>query len=280
MSFFNWAVERERNNCKTILVSQKKYVPKIEVRMAIQPYGVGAIKSYYPHGIEKKGHLFSLHGGGLIAGSIEQNENFCLMLTEQGYTVHSIEYPLIPEVTFERQVASVCDMIAHVSSLIKDEPKYLIADSAGCLLGLVVNALLSEEGYWMRDYFGYKSENNICHFNGIWFNCPLFETVGFNKVGIFMAKGLYGKNPAYKKFLRKPYKYFVEYLPKKVVIVTSPQDDLKKQAMKLFWEKTDSSIYFGERKNKKHNHDWNILYPDLDEWTINMNAEVLRKLTK
>lgn len=277
MSFFSWAVKRERKNCKEILLSQEDYIPKIKINMSIQPYGVGSIKSYFPVGVERKGHIINLHGGGLIAGSIEQNKNFCLMLAEQGYVIHAIEYPLIPEVTFERQIGSVCDMIIHLNSLIGEEKKYLVADSAGCLLAIIVNALLSD-GVWMQEYFNYKSSKSAIYFDGMWLNCPLFETVGFNKVGIFMAKGLYGKKPAYKKLLKNPYNYFAEYLPKNTVFVISPHDSLRKQAFKMM--QVSNSLYIGDKYKKNHNHDWNVIYPNIDEITIRINMEALREMTK
>ncbi len=272
MSFFDWAVQRERKNCESILAKQKRHQPKTLQMFQIKDYG----KVYVPQEREIAGHIFNIHGGGLIAGSIKQNDNFCKWLADQGYEVHAIEYPLIPEARFVDQVASICSTIED--NWPQDgKPAYLIADSAGCILALIVNAILSE-GCFMADDFGYKVHNLPCFFDGVWLNCPLFETVGFNEVGIFMSRGLYGKNPSYKRYLKNPYEWFGDYLPNNTIIIASKRDKLCKQAEKM-WRTLGCSIGYGCAWVDSHIHDWNILYPHLDEWTEDLNRWALTCLS-
>ena len=272
MSFFEWAVKRERENCAAIVASQNEYTPIVDVNIIHN----GNVITYVPEAVEIKGHIFNIHGGGLIAGTCEQNDPFCKWLADRGYEVHAIEYPLIPEVRFVDQVGYVCSTIEN--NWPQDgKPIYLVADSAGCLLALIANAILSD-GCFMADDFEYKTSNLPCVFDGVWLNCPLFETVGFNEVGIFMSRGFYGKHPAFKRYLQNPYKWFGEYLPDNTVIIASKNDKLEKQAVKMF-QTIDCSLGYGSKWNKEHDHDWNVLYPYMDDWTTGLNDWALHCLS-
>ena len=264
MSFFEWAVQRERKNCANILEKQEWHRPNTLYMVDIKDYG----KIYTPQNGEIHGHIFNIHGGGLIAGSTNQNRFFCQWLTDRGYEVCAIEYPLIPEVNFVDQVGFVCSTIENNWPQ-DNKPIYLIADSAGCLLALIANAILSE-GCFMAHDFEYKINNLPCSFDGLSLNCPLFETVGFNEVGIFMSRGLYGKNPAFKKYLKNPYEWFGEYLPNTTVIIASQHDKLERQARKMF-QTINCSLGYGSKWIDEHTHDWNVLYPYMDDWTMDLN---------
>ena len=272
MNFFEWAVQRERQNCANILKKQEWHKPNTLQMIQYKDYG----KVYIPQEGELHGHIFNIHGGGLIAGSTDQNRMFCQWLADRGYEVHAIEYPLIPEVRFVDQVGYVCSAIENHWPQ-DGKPVYLVADSAGCLLALIANAILSD-GCFMADDFEYKTSNLPCVFDGVWLNCPLFETIGFNEVGIFMSRGLYGKHPAFKRYLQNPYKWFGEYLPDNTVIIASKNDKLEKQAVKMF-QIIDCSLGYGSKWNKEHDHDWNVLYPYMDDWTTGLNDWALHCLS-
>ena len=272
MGFFEWAVQRERQNCANILDKQDLHKPNTLQLVNFKDYG----KVYIPQEGELRGHIFNIHGGGLIAGSTNQNRYFCQWLADRGYEVHAIEYPLIPEVRFVEQVGYVCSTIENHWPQ-DGKPVYLVADSAGCLLALIANAILSD-GCFMADDFEYKVSNLPCVFDGVWLNCPLFETVGFNEVGIFMSRGLYGKHPVFKRYLQDPYKWFGEYLPDNTVIIASKYDKLEKQATKMF-QTINCSLGYGSKWNKEHDHDWNVLYPYMDDWTIGLNDWALHCLS-
>lgn len=279
MNFFEWAVQRERENCWNIVKNQKQYCPSIPISETIQNYEKGHVKIYKPENDKVLGHIFNIHGGGLIAGSVAQNRNFCLWLAEHGYAVYAIEYPLIPEVTFEEQVRNICNVILLLSEDIHGW-KYLVADSAGCLLGLVVNAILSADGHWMTEYFGFNLNNyRPCYFNGVWLCSPMIETIGFNKIGIFMAKHYYGgkgwKTKPFIRFLKKPYDWFLEYLPCHTVITSSKKDELYKQSKKL-WKKLKCAFIF--ESGKEYEHDWNVIDPFRDIKTKSLNEFALQEM--
>lgn len=278
MGFFEWAIKREREKCTNIILSQNLYSPSTKIRCEVQKYGEESrnfITTYIPEN-ESKGHIVNIHGGGLIAGNVNQNFQFGLWLADHGFTVHLVEYRLIPEVSFEEQIIDVCRAIECLSSQMKDKKKYLIADSAGCHLALIANAIYNNEEVQID--FGYTPKEEI-YFDGVWFNSPMFETTGFNEIGIFMAKHFYGKKwwkKSYADYLIDPYITLGKYLPVNIWITTSKVDDLNKQAKRAFklWRSHLKCMY-----GDKYVHDWNILYPEIDDETIRMNLSVLEGMT-
>ena len=275
MSFFEWAVKRERENCAAIIASQNEYTPIVDINIIHN----GNVITYVPEAVEIKGHIFNIHGGGLIAGTCEQNDPFCKWLADRGYVVHAIDYPLLPEVSFTDQVYAVCNAIWSTLPQTHDYPRYLIADSAGCLLAVIVNAIFHPDVYWhitndfeCDDFY----EGNI-EFDGVWLNCPMLETIGFNEFGLFMAKHCFGKNPRYKSYLKDIYDELCCYLPETTVVIASHNDKLKKQAETIF-QMYSCSLGYGARTREEHNHDWNVLNPMLDNWTANLNDWAMRCL--
>lgn len=268
MNFFEWAVKRERENCAAIVASQNEYTPTADITIIRD----GCIITYMPEAMSIKGHIFNIHGGGLIAGTCEQNDPFCKWLADLGYVVHAIDYPLLPEVDFEDQLFAICHDIKKTLPQTEGHRKYLIADSAGCLLAVIVNAIFHPDVHWhITDDFGCSDfyDTNI-EFDGVWLNCPMLETVGFNEFGLFMAKGCFGKKPRYKMYLKDIYEDLCCYLPESTVVIASKHDKLEKQAEKLF-QYYSCSLGYGARTREEHNHDWNVLNPMMDDWTIGLN---------
>ena len=171
----------------------------------------------------------------------------------------------LSEAFFETYDAAEDAALYHISCSLSGTETILMNDPFEC-------------EYSLDDEFEYKISNLPCVFDGVWLNCPLFETVGFNEVGIFMSRGMYGKNPAYKKYLRDPYGWFGEYLPDNTVIIASKKDKLNKQASKMF-QSIACSIGYGSAWIDDHVHDWNVLYPYMDDWTTSLNVWALRCMT-
>lgn len=278
MGFFEWAVKRERKKCANIILNQDLYSPLTKLQCEVQRYGEESrnfITTYVPEG-ESKGHIVNIHGGGLIAGNVNQNFQFGLWLADRGFTVHLVEYRLIPEVNFEEQVADVCRAIEYLRPQMENKKKYLVADSAGCYLALIANAIYNNVEAQIN--FGYTPMEEV-YFDGVWFNSPMFETTGFNEIGIFMAKHFYGKKwwkKVYADYLIDPYMTLGRFLPMNIWITTSKVDKLNKQAKRAFkfWRSNLKCMY-----GDKYSHDWNVLYPIMDDETIRMNLSSLEGMT-
>lgn len=275
MGFFEWTIQRERQNCANIVKSQGLHEPNTLQTIQHKDYG----KVYIPQESELHGHIFNIHGGGLISGTTEQNKPFCQWLADCGYIVHAIEYPLIPEARFVDQVHFICKAIKE--NWPQDgKPVYLVADSAGCLLAVIVNAIFHPDvhKHIVKDFQCEEFYLTNLQFDGVWLNCPMLETIGFNEFGIFMARSCFGKKPDYKCYLRKVYFELCLYLPKTTVVIASKYDKLEKQAVKLF-QTIGCSLGYGSKDNEKHTHDWNVIYPYMDNWTITLNVWALNCLS-
>lgn len=291
MGFFENAVSQERLKCEKLVASQTSpYQPKHKILCREHIWGSDGRQAVYGYspilqdGEFFHGYIFNIHGGGLISGSVEQNNDFCLWLADQGYTVYAIEYRLIPEVDFLTQLNDICDAIDTFYEANYDCPYYLIADSAGCHLALIVNALFSNHrGNGIRDSFGIHPIQYI-DFDGVWLNSPMIQTTGFNKIGIFMAKYFYGekwKYMGYSPYLKYPYDYLLRYLPQTIVITSSKKDDLYGQAKKAYKRLKGLGKYvkFFYSNMKEHPHDWNVLWPEKDDETTIINSVAFGFLT-
>lgn len=288
MSFITMAAEIERKKCCEIINRQKasEWITESECRVA--SYGSEYrqyIRAFYPIDRKIKGYVIDIHGGGLIAGEIAQNAGFADWLVHEGYVVFLIEYRLIPEVKFKDQLEDILTAFNFIQTAVShypDRPFYLVADSAGCHLALFANAM-NGEGDMLAADFGINITHNLT-FKGVWFNAPMFETTGFNKIGIFLAKHYYGRNwqtKSFAPFLKNPECLF-KFLPDNIVIITSHGDkQLKSQAFKA-WQQMDyilrhgPSLGFGR---EFHEHDWNVLDPTRDKITIGINKWALAVMT-
>lgn len=289
MSFLDFAVQRERKNVEKIISQQKSIRLDNVVSQSFLYYGAPQHRRNFIHvfkpvsiDVEIKGIIVDIHGGGLIAGSVEQNRNFCTWAANKGYVVYSIEYRLIPEVDFITQLCDICNALTAIKEHKKkfeNKPVYMCADSAGALLGLITLGITSEKDDQVALDFGILATDTF-HFDGAWFQSPLFETTGFNKIGLFMAKHYYGKNwkkQDFAKYLQNPYQTLRFYLPEWVVITTSDSDDLYYQAVTA-QRNWCSKTFIYSSSFIDHYHDWSVLEPKRDEYTVEMNEWALKTL--
>lgn len=238
--FFNWAVERERKHVANILCNQPAYhTDHKNVYVHIEYWTMDTkdpsrcVHIYEPE--ESNGcSIVNIHGGGLIAGNVMQNHNFCMFLAEQGFTVYALEYRLIPGVTFANQVEDICSGLRWVCGRLHNTKNFLVADSAGCLLAL----------------FGLTFYGEL--FYGAWFNSPMFE------VHPLMRRGTLGKKwraSIQGAGLEDPYSYFKYVVPRKVWITHTVNDSTKKQAFKAakMWKDVRYEVF------DHGDHDYNVI---------------------
>ncbi len=87
-----------------------------------------------------------IHGGGFTYGYKELNRNFCLHLADQGFAVFSVNYRLIPAVSFADQLEDIATAFRWIAEHLGDYPVdprsvFITGDSAGATLGLYSAAL-------------------------------------------------------------------------------------------------------------------------------------------
>lgn len=114
---------------------------------------MGLSMNIYKQSIGFKGPrpiIIDVHGGGLIAGRKEQNQNLCLTLAQHGYLTFAPDYRLVPETDIFGQISDVLEAISMVADI---APTYggdlnnvfVVADSAGAFLASMAMVVLKEE---------------------------------------------------------------------------------------------------------------------------------------
>ena len=120
---------------------------------------------FYPKGTKQSDKLpvvIDIHGGGWMYGDKDLNEYYCLSIADRGYTVFSISYRLVPDVTVNEQLQDVAEALKWISENMKnypaDESKILLTgDSAGGQLSAYSAVLLQSEE--LREKFGVVDGN-------------------------------------------------------------------------------------------------------------------------
>lgn len=238
--FFDWAVRRERDHCAKILANQPEYHTNHKnVYVHIEHWTMDAkdpCKSVYVYEPEHNNgcSIVNIHGGGLIAGTVHQNHPFCMSMAEQGFTVYALEYPLIPEVSFKKQVACIENGLRWVCGRLSKTKNFIVADSAGCLLAL----------------FGLSVYGDL--FDGAWFNSPMFE------IHPLMKRHVLGKDwdkDVSSLAFKDTYSYFQYIVPKNIWITSTAHDSTGNQALKAVkaWKNIRYKVFdHGE-------HDYNVI---------------------
>lgn len=143
---------------------------------------MGLSMNIYKQSIGFKGPrpiIIDVHGGGLIAGRKEQNQNLCLTLAQHGYLTFAPDYRLVPETDIFGQISDVLEAISMVADI---APTYggdlnnvfVVADSAGAFLAsmaitLKFDQIITKQGVYYgnqthRKYqwhvqIGYRSDS-------------------------------------------------------------------------------------------------------------------------
>lgn len=121
---------------------------------------------YYPEGIlpnEGLPVIIDIHGGGWMYATKDLNEYYCMELARKGYTVFSISYRLVPDVTVNEQIQDCSSALKWISDNMSDYPAnpetvMLTGDSAGGMLSSYEAVLNQSEE--LREIFG-TCETNL-----------------------------------------------------------------------------------------------------------------------
>jgi len=103
---------------------------------------------YYPEGTDKAlPTIIDIHGGGWMYGNKELNKKYCMHLATRGFTVVNINYHLVQEKRFPRQLQDIFAALNWVYDNAKDyyidlNRVFLTGDSAGGHLASMTMALM------------------------------------------------------------------------------------------------------------------------------------------
>ncbi|MBQ7227293.1 MAG: alpha/beta hydrolase [Clostridia bacterium] len=191
-----------RNDAK---IEKQKTLPRGVVEFANIPYDetsgkFGLLDVYAPSsGRTDLPVIIDVHGGGFFYGNKELNKRFCYALVLRGFVVVSVNYRLVPKVTFDKQV---CDVVKAMQWVERNARKYggdpnrlsLSGDSAGACLALMACAVTYSEK--VRASFG--AEKVLTRPRSLFFQSGMFD-LRKKGTGLRLAKYAYGRGFMYKK---------------------------------------------------------------------------------
>lgn len=108
---------------------------------------------YYPQGTsasDKLPVIIDIHGGGWMYATKDLNEYYCRALADRGFTVFSMSYRLVPDVTVNEQIQDVAFALKWIHDNMSSYPCdgeniMLTGDSAGGQLSVYSAVLLQSE---------------------------------------------------------------------------------------------------------------------------------------
>lgn len=228
---------------------------------------------FYPEGeIAEEGLpvIIDIHGGGWMYATKDSNQNYCMELAKKGYTVFSISYRLVPDVTVNEQLQDCSNALKWISENMNNYPAnpntvMLTGDSAGGMLSAYETVL--NQSAEMREIF------NTCETN-LNIKCLLLTSpVAYMKNGGPMSiytKLLWGKDyktkPTYNYMDFNEIIDFADNMPP-TYLITSSGDNLAHDqtvtAYNLLNERgIDCEIKdFGEYNGEKLRHVFSVLDP-------------------
>ena len=229
--------------------------------------------------------IVNIHGGGLLLGSKEFNRFYCARLSEQGFLVYSLEYRLVPDCTIFDQLSDLALAMEAIRERLSDdqgdaEHVYAVADSGGaCLLTYLAamqnNRELADAAQITPPQLPLRALGLIS---------GMFYTTGFDKIGLFLPKYLYGKN--YKKgtfapYVNPEYPAVVGSLPP-CYLVTSKKDHLQHYTLRFTRALADNHVTYrlqNFHKSPQLTHAFSVFFPFLEESdkSIQSMVDFLRK---
>lgn len=101
--------------------------------------------------------MFNLHGGGFLLGKKEESHLFCAEMSQKGFLVFSLEYPLAPESLFPQILRDLMKGIKNSRVYFQkyngdEERIYLTGTSAGASLCVYLAAMMQSPE--LADVFG------------------------------------------------------------------------------------------------------------------------------
>lgn len=179
--------------------------------------------------------IINIHGGGLIYGDKELNQNFNAEFAHRGFRVISLSYRLLPTCTFDEQVQDILSALSFIREHAQTyslnlNDVYMTGDSAGGLLTLFAVALTRSAR--LRMMFNVEDPN--IHIKGMGLISSMLD-IGGRKDIIDYARSLVlqGKRHLASDFIYEPAKLFNEVAFPPCYLVTSSEDFIRTDTLKL-----------------------------------------------
>ena len=261
----------KKNHAEQTPPSKITKVKDIEYLGTGNPYHM--LDVFYPEGdLPEEGLpvIIDIHGGGWMYATKDLNEYYCMELASKGYTVFSISYRLVPDVTVNEQIQDCASALKWISENMKNYPAnassvMLTGDSAGGQLALY-EAVLNQSPE-LREIFNTQTTN--LNIKALLLTSPVAYMKNGGMYSVY-TKPLWGKD--YKQ--KATYNYMdlseiIEYADNMppTFFITSSGDTLAHDqtvtAYNLFQERGIESelIDYGEYNGEKQKHVFSVLDP-------------------
>lgn len=261
----------KKNHAEQTPPSKITKVKDIEYLNTGNPYHM--LDVFYPEGdLPEEGLpvIIDIHGGGWMYATKDLNEYYCMELASKGYTVFSISYRLVPDVTVNEQIQDCASALKWISENMKNYPAnassvMLTGDSAGGQLALY-EAVLNQSPE-LREIFNTEATN--LNIKALLLTSPVAYMKNGGMYSVY-TKPLWGKD--YKQ--KATYNYMdlseiIEYADNMppTFFITSSGDTLAHDqtvtAYNLFQERGIESelIDYGEYNGEKQKHVFSVLDP-------------------
>lgn len=261
----------KKNHAEQTPPSKITKVKDVEYLDTGNPYHM--LDVFYPEGdLPEEGLpvIIDIHGGGWMYATKDLNEYYCMELASKGYTVFSISYRLVPDVTVNEQIQDCASALKWISENMKNYPAnassvMLTGDSAGGQLALY-EAVLNQSPE-LREIFNTQATN--LNIKALLLTSPVAYMKNGGMYSVY-TKPLWGKD--YKQ--KATYNYMdlseiIEYADNMppTFFITSSGDTLAHDqtvtAYNLFQERGIESelIDYGEYNGEKQEHVFSVLDP-------------------
>lgn len=261
----------KKNHAEQTPPSRITKVKDIEYLNTGNPYHM--LDVFYPEGdLPEEGLpvIIDIHGGGWMYATKDLNEYYCMELASKGYTVFSISYRLVPDVTVNEQIQDCASALKWISENMKNYPAnassvMLTGDSAGGQLALYESVL--NQSPELREIFNTQATN--LNIKALLLTSPVAYMKNGGMYSVY-TKPLWGKD--YKQ--KATYNYMdlseiIEYADNMppTFFITSSGDTLAHDqtvtAYNLFQERGIESelIDYGEYNGEKQEHVFSVLDP-------------------
>ncbi|WP_456069463.1 alpha/beta hydrolase [Eubacterium sp.] len=261
----------KKNHAEQTPPSKITKVKDIEYLGTGNPYHM--LDVFYPEGdLPEEGLpvIIDIHGGGWMYATKDLNEYYCMELASKGYTVFSISYRLVPDVTVNEQIQDCASALKWISENMKNYPAnassvMLTGDSAGGQLALY-EAVLNQSPE-LREIF--NTQATSLNIKALLLTSPVAYMKNGGMYSVY-TKPLWGKD--YKQ--KATYNYMdlseiIEYADNMppTFFITSSGDTLAHDqtvtAYNLFQERGIESelIDYGEYNGEKQEHVFSVLDP-------------------
>lgn len=227
---------------------------------------------YYPkHAGDRLPVIVNVHGGGLLMGNKELNRLFSAQMSEMGFLVFCVDYPLVPDVEIYQVFSDISTAMDKIDGLLDTyngdrEHIYLVGDSAGAYLITYLTAMqhcnpVAEAAGVTPSKLPVKALGLIS---------GMFYTRKCDQIGMFLTGWIYGKGWKKHKFrlyMNPEHPDIVRNLPP-CFLVTAGEDYLRNYTLQFYRTLQQNNVCCKLAdcpKDKRLTHAFCVLFPEFPE---------------